>query len=252
MGRIITIACLFLTGCASWFTDESPEVTEGGQGVVDAYADKGDLVMSRAAASVEVARVANKNGSPAVVEAELGVAAIYLPKPTVADLNFAKDRAAKADPKAYAKAQAVADAQQRELDALWNKVEQEKQKAKAALEAKQLELDAAQSRLRELIWAGVGAAIILAGLAGMVWGSAIGITKIEAIAVIGTGVGVGSLPSVLESEKGPWVLIPVASLIGLRLVLWFWQQAKPKAKPAINIGELMKSHPDEKTKNQDS
>lgn len=249
MGKLLPILCLLLTGCASWFEDATPEITDGGTRVVDAYADKGDLVMSRAAASIEVARDANKAGSPKVVEAELGVAATYLPKPSVLDLSYAKARAAKADPDAYAKAQAVADAHQHELDNLWGKVEQEKQKAKAALDAKQMELDAAIVKQRELFWAAVGAAIVAAGIAGMVWGAAIGVTKIEAVAVIGTGLLSASFPAVLESDKATWVLIPVASAVGLRFILWIWQQARPKA--AINvttINELEKANPDEAQK----
>lgn len=253
MGKLMSIACLLLTGCASWFEDSTTEITEGGGTVVDAYADKGDLVMSRAAASIEVAREANKAGAPKVVEAELSVAATYLPKPSVLDLSYAKARAEKADPAAYAKAQAIADAHQHQLDSLWGKVEQEKQKAKAALDAKQMELDAAIAKQRELFWAAVGASIVAAGIAGIVWGSAIGVTKIEAVAVIGTGLLAASFPSLLESEKAPWVVVPVASFTGLRFVLWIWQQTR--AKPVISkthITQLEKATPHEAEKNQNS
>lgn len=234
MRLLLLTLSLFLSGCWSWWgDDDKPELTAQDKGgVVDAYADKGDLVMSRAAAAVEVARDANRAGAPATVEAELGIASTYLPKPALEDLNFAKTRAAKADPAAYAKALAVADAHQRQLDNLWGKVEAEKEKAKAALEAKELELAAARKDKRDTIWTIGGLAGALVGLALLVWGSAIGCTKAEAGAVIALSLGIGSLPMISEAQVSPWVFGGLGGTVALRLAVWAWTVGrKPRGGP---------------------
>ena len=226
--------CLSLTGCPS-IPDEVTLPPSDKATPVDAYADAGDVVMGKAAASVAVAKEANQSGKPGVVDAELGVAATLLPRPSPADLAQAKARADKADPKAYAKAAEEADRLQRELDTLWAKVEHEKAKAILALDAKQQELDAARAAQRDLMWTGAGLLLIVLGVASIAWGSAMGISKFEAGLIMLCGFAVGSLPWLLESDLSAWVLAPAAGLVALRGVVWVWSLGKRKTLPITHF-----------------
>lgn len=181
--------------------------------------------MDKAAASVAVARKANADGKPTVVEAELGVASNLLPRPSTAEMTRAQGRASKADPAAYLKAMEEADRLQRELDTLWGKVEAEKATARAALEAKQMELDAERAKTRDLLWSGIGLLLVGLSAAGFVWGSAFGVTKAEAVLVLGLGFACGSLPWVLDSDLSVWVIAPAGALIALRLIVFVWRKA---------------------------
>ena len=60
-----------------------------------------DVIDSRVAAAVTVAREANTAGKPTVVESELSVASSFLPKPTEGDLAYARQRSEKATPADY-------------------------------------------------------------------------------------------------------------------------------------------------------
>jgi len=115
---------------------------------------------------------------------------------------------------------------QRNLDTLWNAIEAEKARAKAQLEAKQAELNAARAAQRDLIWTGAGMLLILAGVAALAWGSAVGVTKAEAALILLCGFAVGSLPWLLESDLSAWVLAPAGGLVALRAVLWVWSIGK--------------------------
>lgn len=240
MNWFFPIALAFtLAGC-SWFSqgteDEPatlPHSKPSSSTPVDVYADAVDGVIDVAAAAVQVAREANQAGKPGVVESELGVASSALPRPTPQEIARAKARADKADPKAYARAQAEADQAQRKLDDLWSQVESEKEKARQQVLAKQQELDAERAKFRDLLWTVAGIGLVVLGGAGFVWGSALGVTKAEAGAIVLVGFGVGSLPWILESELSGWILAPAAGLVALRGVVWMWSAGwkKPRKQP---------------------
>lgn len=230
MRRLISLALLStLTGC-SWFgwgdAEDAALPPTSKPTSVDTYGDAADEVMERAAASVAVARDANRDGKPTVVEGELSVASAILPRPTAAQLKEAQGRAKADIPAIYLEAVARAEQLQRNLDTLWNAVEAEKERAKAQLEAKQAELNAARAAQRDLIWTGAGMLLILAGVAALAWGSAVGVTKAEAALILLCGFAVGSLPWLLESDLSAWVLAPAGGLVALRAVLWVWSIGK--------------------------
>lgn len=228
------LAASLLSGC-SWFgwgaSSDPAELTPaeaGKQTVVDNYADATDEVMDLAAAAVQTARAANADGKAAVVEGELSVAAAALPRPTPRALKDSASRAAAASAVIWAEAASRADRLQRALDDLWGKVEAEKEAARQQLAAKQAELDAARAAQRDLIWTAGGLAIVLAGVAGMVWGTGFGVSKVEAGTVVLVGLAVGALPWLLESDLSVWVLAPVGGIFVVRLGVWAWQSATRK------------------------
>ena len=224
----IVLACA-LTGC-SWFSwgkkdaPALPPAEKGKQTSVDNYADAVDNVVDLAAAAVETARAANAEGRAKVVEGELSVASAALPRPTPKALKESASRAAAESALIWAEAAARADRLQRELDSLWNSVEAEKEAARQQLAAKQAELDAARAAQRDLIWTSGGLAIVLLGLAGLVWGSAVGVTKAEAMLVVLGGFAVGALPWLLESDLSVWVLAPLGAILVIRLALYAFKR----------------------------
>jgi hypothetical protein len=224
----IALACA-LTGC-SWFSwgkkdaPALPPAEKGKQTSVDNYADAVDNVVDLAAAAVETARAANAEGRAKVVEGELSVASAALPRPTPKALKESASRAAAESAVIWAEAAARADRLQRELDSLWNSVEAEKEAARQQLAAKQAELDAARAAQRDLIWTSGGLAIVLLGLAGLVWGSAVGVTKAEAMLVVLGGFAVGALPWLLESDLSVWVLAPLGAILVIRLALYAFKR----------------------------
>lgn len=203
MGKVFRCLAAFvllsLTGCFSFTNEDLPSEV-----AIDGYSDKNELVMSRAAAAVEVARVANKDGKPDVVEDELGVAAAYLPRPTIADLDYAKGRVDKGDDEAYKKARAVADAHQRQVSELKAQVEAEKAKARAAIESKQAEMDAERALWRDILISGAGAIGVVIGLLMM----ALGYNRLNAATTILSGGLVAVLPWFVESRWFIWIAVP--------------------------------------------
>lgn len=192
------------------------------------FGDKQDKADHRVAAAVAVAREANTAGQPAKVEAELSVAAAYLPPAPEGDLAFARQRAQAADPKAYADAVAYGQKLQADLDDLWKKMEAQQKQAQLEIAAlkkhcddKQMELDAAAKEKRVLILAGLGAAMLALGVALLAFGHFIGVSKWSAALVILGGALTSALPWVIESTYFPWIIgitLGLASLQGLMVL----------------------------------
>ena len=225
MKYALIISSLLLSGCFLWRSPapEVPAEVTTKAGKVDAYADKNDLIMSRAASSVIVARSALDQGLTSVASAELDLAQTYLPRPSETDLAYAQARALKADPKAYAKSKAVADAHQRQLDDLWSKVEAEKQKAKDQLEAKEKELESARKEKQTTLLSLVGAGLITLGTLGLLFG----LNRINAVVVIAIGAGVAALPWLFDSPAFIWIA-GGAAVLGALEVLWLiYKKLKP-------------------------
>jgi lipopolysaccharide export LptBFGC system permease protein LptF len=219
MRYLLLASALLLQGCF-WRSHETPAEVTTKAGQVDQYADKNDLVMSRAAASIIVASEANKQGLTSVVSNELDIAQSYLPRPTAEDEAYARSRALKADPKAYAKAKAVADSHQRQLDDLWSKVEAEKQKAKDQLEAKEQELKAAEKSQRNIIIIGVGSFLILAGVAMIMFGA----SKKNAGIGIGIGTAIVTLPQYMDSAHFIWVVSGITVTTVALILIFNWHR----------------------------
>lgn len=223
------ILCAALTGCLPWWggddsADPSLPPSAGKSTPVDRYADAADEVMDIAAAAVGAAKDANAAGRHEAVGPELSVAAAALPRPTPAASKAAASRVEAASAAIYAQEVARADRLQRDLDNLWASVEAEKQAARDALAAKQQELDAERAAKRDLLWTGAGLLVTVLGLAAAIWGSALGVTKVEAGLVVLGGLAIGSLPWALESDLSAWVVAPLAGLALLRGVVWIWSQ----------------------------
>lgn len=187
-----------LAGC-SWFSGPPTDTSE--TIAADLFSGKTDLVMSRAAAAVEVARMANKDGKPQVVENELSVASAYLPRPNVEDVEFARKRIDSKDSATYSKALNVADAHSRKMNELKAAMEAEKQKAKDALDALDKKHQAERRMFITYVITAIGGLGIISGMA-MMW---LGFNKLNAATSIAIGVAVIAAATVFDAPWFAWL-----------------------------------------------
>ena len=129
-----------------------------------------DVIDSRVAAAVTVAREANTAGKPAVVESELSVASSFLPKPTEGDLAYARQRSEKATPADYEKQRAKAAEKQKAAEQAWQTLEAQVAASKAALVARDkriadltAEVDRVKKEQSAQTWTLVGAGLAVIG-----------------------------------------------------------------------------------------
>ena len=247
----LALCLLSLAGCKSWWggddkalpsiePDAQPKTTQQlGEGL-----DRADNLV---AASVAVAREANAQGKPPVVEAELAVAASLLPPAPADALATATLRAQAADPKAYAQAKAEGAKLKKDLDDLWVKMEaQQKKSAQEIIDLKKqltdreasLEAERKDKASQQMTTLGIG--LIAAGVGLLAFGHFVGVSKLSALLVILGGLLCTSLTWLLDSPAFKWVTIGVGVLIGLAglqgllavsLKLWRWVFPAKPAEP---------------------
>jgi hypothetical protein len=235
---------LALLGMLAVLQTCQPDAPEGnptpqpGESTADTFGKKQDKADSRVAAAVQVARTANADGKPAVVEAELGVAASYLPPAQPGDLAFATLRAQQADPKAYAEAKAYGEKLKAELEDLFTKMEtQQKQAAqeiaalKQQLNDRQIALEAARKDKAAAQLGILGAGMLAVGVALLAFGSWIGVSKFNAGLVMLGGIVTASLPWVFDSSYFPWVMGCTLAGAGLQILWALWRKINPKPVP---------------------
>lgn len=240
---ILILSLGLLPGC-SMFKKEDPkpepaQVEKSGK-AVDSYADSSDVAASKASASVQVAKDANKEGKPAVVEKELSVAQANLPRPTQADLQEARVRAGKMDEKIYQAALDNADKLQRQIEDLWAKVEAQRAEDRAVAEARlgEMRLQIEEERKTKVMigFAGVGAIIALLGVGLFIFGS-----RGNALALIAIGAAWGSLGFFWGSKMFDWIM---GGAIGGMILLgfaWGVRRIFRKKKPAEEESPLASS-----------
>jgi len=97
---LLVIALVALAGCKSKPSEAPlpPAVATPKEVALTSVGSTLDVIDSRVAAAVTIAREANTAGKPTVVEEELSVASSFLPKPTEGDLAYARQRSEKAPP----------------------------------------------------------------------------------------------------------------------------------------------------------
>jgi len=226
-----------LVGCTSFFTGLAdkplpppppPAPVQETVGTVTKAQDKSD---ARISAAVAEARVQNKAGKPDKVEAELSVAASYLPAPTVADLAVAHQRAEKADPAEYKAAIEYGMALQKRIDDAWSKMEAESKANAEAIALRDAEIKTLRAEIlkvrhdadRNLY------SMLAVGLLGL-GGLAIAFSRyIAGAGLMISGAIVGAIPYLLES---PWFApaLGVLTFVVIGFTLWhFTHDAKIKA-----------------------
>lgn len=228
------LSLMLLTGCISSVPD--PLAVPAAM-TVDAFGIKQDIADIKVSSAIAVAREANTSGDTKTVDAELGVAASYLPKPTDAELALAKLRSINGDADEYAQAEAAGISLLTDLNSLWAEMESQQRKAakeiaelKAQLTDKALALEAQRKDKVITMISMVGGFILLAGAALLGLGNLIGVSKINAIAIIISGLAIISITWVLDSAYFAWIAGITISLAAGGGLYYEWS----KIRKAIN------------------
>ena len=201
--RLLLVICLAaLAGCKSTPKAELPAAVPAPKAPdLTAVGSTLDVIDSRVAAAVTIAREANTAGKPAVVESELSVAGSFLPKPTEGDLAYARQRSEKATPADYERQRAKAAEKQKAAEQAWMNLEAQVAASKAALAARDKrieELTAEVDRIKKdamsQTWTLVGAGLAVIGaLTTAFMGPRIGIPLLLC------GAFCGSVPFIIDS-----------------------------------------------------
>lgn len=208
------------------------------------FGNKQDKADQRIAASIQGAREANADGKPAAVEAELAVAASYLPMVLPGDLAYVRQRIQQNDPKAYAEAKAYGTKLKADLDDLWVKMEAQQKKSAAEITELKRQLSdrdkaieqARKDKIAQQL-STLGAGLIALGVGLLAFGSFIGVSKLSAGLVILGGMLCSSLTWVMDSPAFSWLIIGVCALVGLAALqgmvagsIKLWRYLFPAAK----------------------
>jgi hypothetical protein len=203
---LLVIAALALTGCSLFGpkkpADALPEAVPAPNAPdLSAVGSTLDVIDSRVAAAVTIAREANTAGKPSVVEEELSVAASFLPKATEGDLAYARQRSEKATPADYERQRAKAAEKQKAAEQAWTTLEAQVAASKAALVARDkrieeltAEIDRIKKDAMSQTWTLVGAGLAVIGaLTTAFMGPRIGIPLLLC------GAFCGSVPFIIDS-----------------------------------------------------
>lgn len=221
MRLALAIALLALAGCKSApkpLPVQPPAPTDAGS--LKQVGEALDARSGKVAAAVRTA-VDNKD-KPAVVEAEGRLALSFLPAPSEGELAIAKARAAKADQKDYAAAEAAGKKVVASLDAALAKAKAEQSEALRVSQLKDqriADLTAEVERIKQEasqdIWTLTGAALAVTGaLATALVGVRVGVPLLLC------GAFCGSVPFIIDSEYFEYVA-GATLLISCGLGLWW-------------------------------
>jgi hypothetical protein len=239
MRLILVLAALLLAGCPSVSTEGTGTATPP----PDNFAKVGDQIDkadARVSAGVQVARNANAQGKPEVVEKELAVVASYLPAPDPHNLAYIANRVERNNPEEYKRAMEAGAKLLAVIDANWAKAEQDANKNKAALETANAKVTELKAEVERVKTEGIRNAFTVA--AGACFLAALGLAilgqYIRAGAAFLVGAAIGGMPFLFAS---PYFVPAVVGIVALSaasaLALWWFKRPKPDA-------------PKEKDKNQ--
>ena len=232
MRLTLVIAALALTGC--------PTTNPDTQGTGTASTDPADMSKlgtqidksdQRIAASIAVASE-NADKSPAVVRAELGVAAAYLPKADAQALDYVRNRVARANSEEYKRAEEAGRKLMAVIETNWNKAEQDAAKNKVALDSANKQIAALKVEIEQVRTEGVRNAFAVA--AGICFLASLAMALLgqymRSVAALVIGGAVGGLPFVFNS---PYFVPAVGFLavVGLLLVWLRFRKAATCPQP---------------------
>jgi hypothetical protein len=231
MRLILVLAALLLAGCPSVSTEGTGTATPP----PDNFAKVGDQIDkadARVSAGVQVARNANAQGKPEVVEKELAVVASYLPAPDPHNLAYIANRVERNNPEEYKRAMEAGAKLLAVIEKGWEKAEQDAAKnAKALTEANAriVELTAEVERVKT---EGIRNAFTVA--AGACFLAALGLAilgqYIRAAGAFVVGGAIGGLPYVFASPyfiPGVGIVVSLSLVLGTAWVIYFRIIRKP-------------------------
>jgi hypothetical protein len=231
---LLVIALAALAGCKSTPkpAELPPAVATPKEVALTSVGSTLDVIDSRVAAAVTIAREANTAGKPTVVEEELSVASSFLPKPTEGDLAYARQRSEKATPADYEAQRKKAAEKQKVAEAAWADLEKQVAANKAALSARdarivelQKEIERVKKDASAQTWTLVGAGLAVIGaLTTAFMGPRIGLPLLLC------GAFCGSVPFIIDS---PWFEYAAGATIVISCGLGLWWLAD-RVRDSVN------------------
>jgi hypothetical protein len=188
-----------------------------------------DTADQKVAASVSIAR--ENADRPDVVRSETSVALSFLPPPEAGELAIARARAAKADQKDYAAAEAFGKKLLSQIDTSWLKVEADTTEALRVSQLKDariVELTKAVEQAKKdaaaNLWTLAGIAVAVLGAAAMVFtGPRIGAT------LLACGAAIGAFPLIVDSEYFSYIVGTTLALAAGLGIYWLWDRVRDSA-----------------------
>jgi hypothetical protein len=235
MRLLVALIATALCGCSTvkrWVgldeqePEKPPVVAVPPQADLNALGTKIDKADSRAAAAVTVA-VENAE-KPGVVRAEGGIALAHLPKPTPEDVAFARDRASRGDPKAYADQEAKARKFLEQMEADWKRAEgvaianaNELKAARTEIDRLKGEIVRVEKEASRNTWTLLGAGLAAIGaIATAFAGVRVGVPLLLC------GLFCGAVPFIINSPWFAWIAGATFGLSALLGLWWLWDKVR--------------------------
>ena len=227
---LAVIASAVLAGCA---TSPGPlPVQPPGPttpSVVATVSKQWDTADAKVSAAISIAK--ENADRPEVVRSETSVALSFLPPPEAGELAIARARAAKADQKDYAQAEAFGKKLLSQIDTSWLKVQADTTEALRVSQLKDariVELTKAVEQAKKdaaaNMWTLAGIAVAVLGAAAMVFtGPRIGGT------LLASGAAIGAFPFVVESEYFTYIAGGTLALAAGLGIYWLWDRVRDSA-----------------------
>jgi hypothetical protein len=229
---LLVIALVALAGCKSKPADAPlpPAVATPKEVALTSVGSTLDVIDSRVAAAVAVAREANTAGKPAVVESELSVAGSFLPKATEGDLAYARQRSEKASPADYERQRAKAAEKQKAAEAAWADLEKQVAANKAALAARDariVELAAEVERVKKdkaaQLWTMAGVGVAVVGALATAFAS-----PKAGVPLLLCGGAIGAFPFAVDSPWFAWIAGAFAAVLAVLGIWVAWDAARDR------------------------
>jgi hypothetical protein len=241
---LLVIALVALAGCKSTPKPAPlpPAVATPKEVALTSVGSTLDVIDSRVAAAVAVAREANTAGKPAVVESELSVAGSFLPKATEGDLAYARQRSEKASPADYERQRTKAAEKQKAAEAAWADLEKQVAANKAALAARDKRIEELTQEVIRVkqeasnnIWTLLGAGLFAVGaLTTTFLGPRLGVPLLACAALA------GSVPFIYDSPAFMWVAIGTAAIASGLCLWWLWDKVSDAVQDKKDEAEISK------------
>ena len=228
--RSLLVIALCLTGCAT--SPEPLPVQPPGPtspSVVATVSKQWDTADAKVSAAISIAK--ENADRPEVVRSETAVALSFLPAPEAGELAIARARAAKADQKDYAAAEAFGKKLLSQIDTSWLKVQADTTEAlriSQLKDARIVELTKAVEQSKKdaasNLWTLAGIAVAVIGAVAMVFaGPRIGGT------LLASGAAIGAFPLIVDSEYFSYIAGSTLALAAGLGIYWLWDHVRDSA-----------------------
>ncbi len=228
--RSLLVIALCLTGCAT--SPEPLPVQPPGPtspSVVATVSKQWDTADAKVSAAISIAK--ENADRPEVVRSETAVALSFLPPPEAGELAIARARAAKADQKDYAQAEAFGKKLLSQIDTSWLRVQADQSEALRVSQLKDARIveltkavEQAKADMASQTWSWIGGALAVAGALCTAF-----ISPKIGLPLIGCGMLCGAVPFIIESEYFSVIVATTLSIAAALMLYLLWDFVKDKA-----------------------